>query len=950
MTSLRKGMGAIFFAVIMTVSVVAPAAGAGLADGSAETVELSDEPGEIHSSVQNADGTTEIVVRLNELEGSAIQAQGPEALQQYAAASQEYLTTFADSHSAIEVVNQFWITNAVLLEVDTDAVDMERLAQIQGVEELHANFEVQVPDRPESTSSAAEGTSVGTSAVDTTYGLEQVNAPDVWREFDTRGEGAKVAVLDTGVDADHPDIDLFTRDANDPTYPGGWAEIGDDGNPVAGSEPFDSDRHGTHVSGTVSGGDASGEFIGVAPNVDLMHGLVLNGGRGSYATIVGGMEWAVEENADVISMSLGGSGYSEAYIEPIQNAQDAGTIVVAASGNDGEGTSGSPANVWDVTAVGATDSNEQVTSFSSGETINTASAWGSSAPSYWPDSYIVPDVSAPGQNVKSSVPGGSYDEFPGTSMATPHVSGVVALMVSAADGDLDPDTIQQTLIDTSFKPDNAPSEQDTRWGHGIVDALAAVEAVADSGPNTGLTGTVTSDGEPVAEATVEVAGSTTTTAQDGSFELSADPGTYTLTVSGFGIQETSQTVTVEDKDAYTDVGTITAEPSDDATVGLVGGSYLSSVESALDSQLGADYAYSTVSSASNADSYDVLVVQSLANVDTNAFLDATSGSDVGVIYLDQWGDDANGIPQLASASSAVTDTFEDDSYSGDVTGPIYYEATADHPILDGIGVGEQVQIHDGEYADVAWFETSEFDVIGTVNDANAAIGSGLAVDDESSTVLAATLGYSEYVTGSDFSNDADRILANAVDYLANGGDSPEPAPAEFSVSSVDAPTAGETGETVTVDATVQNVGEQAGDTTVTFSFGGSEVDSQTVSLDAGSTTTVSFSATLPSEEGTYGWTVETPDDSASGDLTVEEQTGLPPVVGDSPPQDLNGDGLYRDVNGDGLFTYYDVQALNDNLDTPEVQSYPAAYNFALDVNPTSVRFADVEALYYDLIY
>jgi subtilisin family serine protease len=871
----------------MTVSVMAPAA-AGLSG--TQDVTLTDDKADIHSSLQDVEGTEMVVLRLEEPSTSMVKAQGPSALKQHAEASQQQVKMFADQSAGIEVVNSFWITNAVLVEVNTNKVDLNTLARLRNVEELHANFEASLPEQPEPESATDGKTAqVGPQAVDTTYGLDQIDAPEVWDEFGTKGEGARVAVLDTGVDADHPDIELADN---------GWAEIGDDGEPVQGSEPFDSDEHGTHVSGTVSGGDASGEYIGVAPNVELMHGLVLNGGRGSFATIVGGMEWAVENNADVISMSLGGEGYSDAYIDPVRNAQDSGTVVIVASGNSGEGTSGSPGNVYDALAVGATNSNEQITDFSSGEEVNTQSAWGSAAPSDWPSTYIVPDVSAPGQNVKSSVPGGDYKEFPGTSMATPHVSGVAALMISAAGEDLSPDQIQQTLIDTSFKPSNAPSEQDTRWGHGIVDAFEAVSAVAGS-PGPSVEGQVVDqNGDAVDGATVELgSAASTTTDSSGSFSLSADAGTYTLTVSGDLIQEgASKQVTLEGEQT-TDAGTLTVETVPTTDIGLVGGDFLGDIESTLNSQLDGQYTFTTVSSASEASNYDALVVESLDGVDAQAFVDATSGADTGVVYLDQWNNDnpgATAIKDLTS-TSLVSSTDQTDSYSGDASTPIVYEPQTDHPILDGIS-GE-TDIHSAEYADHSWFQADGFETLATVGYDSTTSGPALAVDEDSATVLAATLGYSEYVSPSDFTSDASAILANAVEYAASQEDAPSGP--NLGIASADAPAEVNVGDQISPSVTIENTGDEAGSTTVTFSFDGTELGSQDVSVAAGATETVSFSAQAPSTAGTYDWTITAAGESLSDTLEVVDDTTEPAsfqITSADAPSEVNaGDQIAPSV-------------------------------------------------------
>lgn len=458
----------------MTASVIAVGmapVGAGLTGSDTAEVQHT----EIDDALTNADGTVEMIVQLDDVDEDVIRAQGADALQAHADDTQEVVTDFAEDTDGVTVLEDFWITNAMIVELDTDQVDVDEIAALDGVQELTKNFEVQLPDEPDSVSTMDD-----VDAQDTTYGLAQVNAPDVWEEFGVEGEGATVSVLDTGIDGDHPDLGALTQ----------FAEFDDQGNVVSTTPRESDDRssHGTHVSGTVAGGDASGTAIGVAPGVDLMNGLVLDGGQGSAGAILGGMEWSVEEGADVISMSLGTDSYNSFFIDPIQNAQSAGTMVISASGNSGQGTSGSPANVYDGMAIGATDSNEQVTGFSSGEVIDTDSAWGADADPSWPAQYIVPDVSAPGANVQSAVQGGGYSSLDGTSMATPHVSGVVGLMISAAQQegmefgeDYTISDVEDALEETAFKPAGEDPDQDDRYGHGIVDALAATEELVGSG-------------------------------------------------------------------------------------------------------------------------------------------------------------------------------------------------------------------------------------------------------------------------------------------------------------------------------------------------------------------------------------------------------------------------------------------------------------------------------------
>ncbi|WP_171908230.1 S8 family serine peptidase, partial [Natrialba sp. SSL1] len=116
-----------------------------------------------------------------------------------------------------------------------------------------------------------------------------------------------------------------------------------------------------------------------------------------------------------------------------------------------------------------------ITDFSSGNTI-AADNWDNPDPE-WPDEWVKPDVAAPGEDVLSAMPDDEYDYLDGTSMAAPHVSGVIALMLSAND-DLTQEEIEETLEETAWKPDGEPDEKDVRYGHGIVDAYAAVDEVA----------------------------------------------------------------------------------------------------------------------------------------------------------------------------------------------------------------------------------------------------------------------------------------------------------------------------------------------------------------------------------------------------------------------------------------------------------------------------------------
>jgi subtilisin family serine protease len=310
------------------------------------------------------------------------------------------------------------------------------------------------------------------------WGVERVGALAAWGAYNARGRNVKVGVLDTGVDATHPDLEGKIAH---------WAEFDGQGNEVPGSTPHDSDRHGTHVCGTIAGGNASGKWIGVAPAARLAVGLVLNGEQGGTdAQVLAGLGWALDRGVHVISMSLGGlvigpetpGTYTRAILECFLR----GVPVVAAIGNDGAETSGSPGNDLFAVAVGATDVDDGVAAFSGGRTqVITQSTVIRS--DFLPLPYPKPDVSAPGVAVESSVPGGQWTAFSGTSMATPHTSGVLALLLSAT-GHLSavaPKDRVGVILDllAGSVTELGENGQDHRYGFGRVDALRVIGLAKD---------------------------------------------------------------------------------------------------------------------------------------------------------------------------------------------------------------------------------------------------------------------------------------------------------------------------------------------------------------------------------------------------------------------------------------------------------------------------------------
>lgn len=366
------------------------------------------------------------------------------------------------------------LAGAAAMEIDRD--DLARLPdQLPGVLAIFPNRRVPVPPRLKARSLPAEVERWVTHA----WGLEAVGALSCWGAFDARGQGAKVAVLDTGVDATHPDLQGKVI---------GFAEFDAKGAMVkeGADQAWDADGHGTHVCGTIAGGRSSGRCIGVAPEARLLVAKVLGKTGGTDEQILKGMEWAVAQGAEVINMSLGGltfdPGVLDTYTAAMIAARAAGVPVVVAIGNEGAQTSGSPGNDFFALAVGAMDVQGRVAAFSAGRThvVETSDAIDAR---HLPLVYSKPDVAAPGVHVYSCIGKNKWEHLNGTSMAAPHVAGALALMLSrtAAAKKAAPllalagwdrsDALLQLL--TGSVTDCGENGQDHRYGHGKLSVLAA---------------------------------------------------------------------------------------------------------------------------------------------------------------------------------------------------------------------------------------------------------------------------------------------------------------------------------------------------------------------------------------------------------------------------------------------------------------------------------------------
>jgi len=332
---------------------------------------------------------------------------------------------------------------------------------------------------------------------DTHYNLqwhyEQIQLPAAW-DLTQGNNSVIVAVLDTGT-TPHPDlasreiqgIDMISNPAiagdgdgidNDPT------DVGDSG----GAQP--SSFHGSHVGGTI--GASTNDSLGVAGVTwfgRMMHVRVLGIGGGSNFDILNGILWAARlpnasnqlpgERADIINMSLGGPSSSQATQDAVSDARAAGVVVIAAAGNENSPQPSFPAAYDDVVSVAAVDFEGNRAPYSNFHaTVDIAAPGGDVTTDRNGDGYADGVLSAKPDDTVNPTNFTSYSFYQGTSMAAPHVAGVAALIL-AIDPNLTPTQVETFL--TSTATDRGAPGRDNQFGHGLVNAFAAVQAASGGG-------------------------------------------------------------------------------------------------------------------------------------------------------------------------------------------------------------------------------------------------------------------------------------------------------------------------------------------------------------------------------------------------------------------------------------------------------------------------------------
>jgi len=469
-----------------------------------------------------------------------------QALQATADSSQRQIRAYLDQQQAtghVAAYRSYWIFNGLAVTGDRDT--LMDLAARPEVETIRANHTRHILERG-SRGAGGQGNRgefspaplLPRSPAAVGWNIARIGADRVWSELQITGTGSVVGSLDTGVDWTHPALRHQYRGVNgdlvDHNY--NWF----DATGKFPDAPGDDEGHGTHTTGTAVGGDGSANQIGVAPGARWIAFKAFDSSGGATdADLHTGLQWMIAPTdlagrnpdpgkaPDVVNNSWGSSiGADPSFWDDIQALRAAGIVPVFSAGNDGEvglGSIGIPASYPQSFAVGATDSEDAIADFSS------------QGPSFWDE--IKPDVSAPGVNIRSSTPDGQYRLSSGTSMAAPHVSGLVALL-KAADPGLQVADLEQFIRYTAL--DLGTPGPDNIFGAGRIDAYQAVRWALSAGKLEGLVKD-NQTGIPIPRATVnglyrgvQANNFRTETDSSGQYSINVPAGTYELTAQAFG--------------------------------------------------------------------------------------------------------------------------------------------------------------------------------------------------------------------------------------------------------------------------------------------------------------------------------------------------------------------------------------------------------------------------------
>ncbi|MDD5569748.1 MAG: S8 family serine peptidase [Bacteroidales bacterium] len=383
----------------------------------------------------------------------------------------EYLHQMPEGKA--EIQQKYWIINGFHLMATADVIS--DIVQREDVKVISEDVIVSLP--PNETAVADATKTIKSRAVE--WNITKVKADQCWDAGYT-GKGVIIGILDTGVDYTHP--------ALVGKWTGYWhVSQGFSQSPT----PYDDNNHGTHCCGIILGGDGRGTFaedIGVAPDARFVPVKILSGsGWGTGTQILEGMQYIADLKATVDVKAISNSWYSshEAiyFFDAAKAITDIGILSIYCNGNTGPGTEtvGSPADYPNTIGVGNTDNTDDINSSSSrgpapsNPPYNTTSYW---LRGDW--SYIKPNISAPGTDINSAKPGGTYWQMTGTSMATPHVCGAAAVLFQK-NYNLTQQQVYTLLIDNSDHPAQGAPYPNNNYGWGRLNVYNSLQATTPGG-------------------------------------------------------------------------------------------------------------------------------------------------------------------------------------------------------------------------------------------------------------------------------------------------------------------------------------------------------------------------------------------------------------------------------------------------------------------------------------
>jgi subtilisin family serine protease len=480
-----------------------------------------------------------------------------EALRDAANADQPQMVSYFEQLKKRGVVKDYrmlWIANMVIVEASSEGI--QALAERPEFADLYLSYPIE--NIPAVKAKEPEPSLITRREV----GLDKIHAPEAWALGYT-GLGRVISNIDTGVSGIHPALSArFRGDADDD---GDIDESWYDPYTTHYLQPTDSGYHGTHTMGTICG-RSNTDTIGVAINAKWIAAAAIDRGGGLTRTIADAIlsfQWIADpdgnpytqDNPDACGNSWGvpdNAGYADcnqSFWTVIDNCEAAGTVVIFSAGNEGAGGLRSPAdrattiyNCFSVGAVNGNYANLPIADFSARGPSECATG----------ELAIKPEVVAPGVAIRSSVPGGGYSSLDGTSMASPHVTGTVAL-IRQANPNLDVDAIKEILMLTAHDlPLNSPNGEDNIYGHGIIDAYQACLLAQSYGYIEGYVYNGLS--LPIRNADISVVGAPNATTADtnGYYFLSVKGDTsYTIKASFFGYIPDSVVLNVLSNDTIT---------------------------------------------------------------------------------------------------------------------------------------------------------------------------------------------------------------------------------------------------------------------------------------------------------------------------------------------------------------------------------------------------------------